>query len=151
MSILSTIQADVKDAMKARDAETTQTLRLLVNALQNAAKDAGTDDLADDEAIQVLTRQKKQCVEAAEAFEGGGAEERAAAERAQIEMIDRYLPAQLGEDELAELVAAAISETGATAPKDMGQVMKALMPKVQGRADGKAVSQAVQSRLASGA
>lgn len=147
MTLLERIQNDVKDAMKARDSERTQNLRMLVNALQRDAKEKRRE-LSEQEEIQVLSRERKQRVEAADAFDQGGAADRAANERAQIELIEVYLPSQLSDVELAELVAAAVSEAGATSPKDMGAVMKVLMPKVQGRADGKAVSGAVQRALA---
>ena len=149
MSILADIQADVTAAMKARDSGTAQVLRLLVSALQLEAKESGVDDLADDAAIRVLSRQKKQCIEAAEAFESGGASERAAAERAQVELIERYLPAQLSSEELTGLVDAAIAEVGATSMKEMGQVMKLVMARAAGRADGSAVSSSVRERLGS--
>lgn len=146
MSLLERIQSDVKDAMRARDAERTLHLRLLVDALQKEAK-TKQRELDEQEEIAVLSRERKQRVEAAEGFEAGGASERAANERGQIELIEQYLPEQLSQQELDRLVAEAVAETGASSPKEMGTVMKALMPKVQGRADGKVVSAAVQRAL----
>ncbi len=146
MELLEQIQADVKDAMRARDTERTTALRMFVAAVQNEAK-AKLRDLSTEEQIAILSREKKKRVEAAELYDQGGAADKAAAERSQIEMLDKYLPAQLGADELAALVAEAVAESGATSPQQMGLVMKALMPKVAGRADGKAVSAAVQSAL----
>jgi uncharacterized protein YqeY len=146
MSLLEQLQSDVKDAMKARDTERVQSLRLFVNAVQNEAK-AKLRDLEDGEVVSVLQREKKKRVEAAEAFEAGGHPDRATAEREQAEMLDTYLPAQLSEAELEDLVRTAIAETGAEGPQAMGAVMKALMPKVAGRADGKAVSSAVNRAL----
>jgi uncharacterized protein YqeY len=146
MSLLEQLQSDVKDAMKARDSERVQNLRLFVNAVQNEAK-AKLRDLEDGEVISVLQREKKKRVEAAEAFEAGGHPDRAAAERDQAAMLDAYLPEQLSERELDELVRSAIVETGAEGPSAMGAVMKAVIPKVAGRADGKAVSAAVNKAL----
>jgi len=146
MALLEQLQNDVKEAMRARDSERTQNLRMLVNSLQREAKDKQRD-LSGAEEIQVLSRERKKGLEAADAFASGGAEDRAAVERTQIQLIEQYLPAQMGDDELERLVAEAVTETGATSPKDMGAVMKALMPKVQGRADGKLVSAAVQKAL----
>ena len=146
MSLLEQLQSDVKEAMKARDADRVQNLRLFVNAVQNEAK-AKLRDLEDGEIVSVLQREKKKRVEAAEAFEAGGHPDRAAAERDQAAMLDTYLPAGLTERELDELVRSAIAETGAEGPQAMGAVMKAVMPKVAGRADGKDVSAAVNKAL----
>jgi uncharacterized protein YqeY len=150
MAIVDQIQQDVKDAMRARDSDRVTALRMLVAALQSEAKAKRLDELPEAEEIAVLTRERKRRVEAATAFEDGGAPERAVVEREQMEMIDAYLPEQLSEDEVHKLVAEAIAETGATTPKEMGAVMKALMPKIQGRADGKVVSGAVNKALAGG-
>jgi uncharacterized protein YqeY len=148
-SLLEQLQSDVKDAMKARDTGRVQNLRLFVNAIQNEAK-AKQRDLDAPEEIAVLQKQKKQRIEAAEAFEAGGHEDRAAEERAQAAILDVYLPEQLSPAELDDLVRSAIAEVGATSPKDMGAVMKAVQPRIAGRADGKAVSGAVQAALRGG-
>jgi uncharacterized protein len=142
-SILERVQADVKDAMRAKDKERTGALRMLVNALQNAAKEGNDDEVA------VLQGERKRRLEAAEVLDKGGRDEAATAERSEAELIEDYLPAQLSDDDLTALVDDAIAESGATEAKDMGNVMKALMPKVGGRADGKRVSAAVRERLAS--
>lgn len=147
MTILERIQSDVKDAMRARDTERTTALRMLVNALQMESKNR-KHDLDDVEEIAVMSRERKKRIEAAEAFESAGADDRAALERAQLTMIEAYLPEQMDAAEIQQLVAAAIAETGADSPAHMGQVMKALKPKVQGRADGKTVSDAVRAALA---
>lgn len=147
MSLLSRIQEDVKTAMRARDTERTTSLRMLVAALQGESK-SKQRDLEQDEEIAVLTRERKKRAEAAEAFAAAGAAERADAERTQIAEIEQYLPEQLSEDEVRQLVEEAVEATGATSPRDMGQVMKALMPKVHGRADGKLVSQTVSRVIA---
>ena len=142
-TILEQVQADVKAAMKSGEKEKVGALRMVANALQNAAKEGNDDEVA------VLQGERKRRLEAAEVLDKGGRDEAATAERAEAEMIEGYLPAQLSDDELAELVAAAVEESGASEAKDMGNVMKALMPKVGGRADGKRVSAAVRERLGS--
>lgn len=145
-TLLERLQADVKDAMKARDAGRVQSLRMFVNSVQNEAK-AKLRDLDDAEVVTVLQREKKKRIEAAEAFESAGHDDRAGAEREQAALLDAYLPEQLAPAELEDLVRSAIAESGATSPSDMGAVMKVLMPKVAGRADGKAVSGAVSQAL----
>lgn len=144
MSILEQVQADVKTAMKVGDKEKVGALRMVANALQNAAKEGNDDEIA------VLQGERKRRLEAAEVLEEGSRDEAAAAERSEAELIEGYLPTQLSDEELGELVAAAIAESGASEQKDMGNVMKALMPKLAGRADGKRVSQAVRDRLSDG-
>ena len=128
--------------MKARDRERAAALRMVVDVLQQDAKLGKGDEVA------VLQRERKKRVEAAEAYENAGRAEQAAAERFEAELIEGYLPQQLSDEELAELVDAAVTETGASEQRQMGQVMSALMPKVGGRADGKRVSAAVRQRLA---
>jgi uncharacterized protein YqeY len=142
MSILEQVQADTRDAMKAGERDRVGALRLLANALQQEAKFGKGDELA------VLRREHKRRVEAAEAYRSGGSEERARAEEAEASLIETYLPAQLSDEELDELVAAGIEEAGASSPADMGKAMAAVMAKVDGRADGKRVSEAVRARLA---
>jgi uncharacterized protein YqeY len=142
------LKADLNTAMKARDELTTATLRMALTAVttEEVAGKAARE-LSDDEVLRVLTREAKKRREAAEAFSGAGRTELAERERAENEVLDRYLPAQLGEDELSELIAGAIAESGATGPRDMGAVMKIVQPKVAGRADGKRVSDEVRRRL----
>jgi uncharacterized protein YqeY len=141
MSVLGQVQSDVRTAMKARDKERASALRLVVDVLQQDAKLGKGDEIA------VLQRERKKRVEAAEAYENAGRAEQAAAERFEAELIEGYLPAQLGDDELAQLVEAAVAETGASEQRQMGEVMSAVMPKVGGRADGKRVSAAVREKL----
>ena len=145
-TLLERLQADTKDAMKARDSERVQTLRLFVNAVQNESK-TKQRDLEDTETVTVLQREKKKRIEAAEAFEAAGHADRAGAERDQAALLDEYLPAQLSDVELDGLVAEAVAETGAEGASAMGAVMKAVMPKIAGRADGKLVSAAVNRAL----
>jgi uncharacterized protein YqeY len=143
MSVLEQVQDDVRSAMKARERDKAAALRLVVDALQQDAKLGKGDEIA------VLQRERKKRVEAAEAYEGAGRAEQAAAERFEAALIEGYLPAQLTDEELDGLVAEAIEETGATEQRQMGQVMSAVMPKVGGRADGKRVSAAVRKKLGS--
>ncbi|HKO36818.1 MAG TPA: GatB/YqeY domain-containing protein [Solirubrobacterales bacterium] len=143
MSVLEQVQDDVKSAMKARDRDRAGALRMIVDVLQKDAK------LGDGDEIAVLQRERKKRVEAAEAYEGAGRAEQAASERFEAELIEGYLPQQLSDEELAELVESAIAETGASEQRQMGQVMSAVMPKVGGRADGKRVSAAVRQKLGS--
>jgi uncharacterized protein YqeY len=144
MSVLEQVQDDVKTAMKARDRERAGALRMIVDVLQKDAK------LGDGDEIAVLQRERKKRVEAAEAYEKADRADQAAAERFEAELIEGYLPQQLSDEELAELVGAAIEETGASEQRQMGQVMSAVMPKVGGRADGKRVSAAVRQKLVDG-
>ncbi len=135
------MQDDAAAALKAGDRERAGALRLIVSELQKAEKDGGGDEIA------VLQRERKRRVEAAEAYEKAGRDDLAQGERREVDLIDPYLPAQLGDDELAAMVDDAVTETGASSPADMGQVMGAVMPKVAGRADGKRVSAVVRERL----
>jgi uncharacterized protein YqeY len=141
MSVLEQVQADVRTAMKAGDRARAGALRMIVDSLQKDAK------LGEDDEVAVLQRERKKRAEAADAYAEAGRDEQAGAERFEAELIETYLPQQLSDAELAELVDAAVSETGASEQKQMGQVMSALMPKVGGRADGKRVSAAVRERL----
>ena len=142
------LRSDLTAAMKARDEVTVRTLRM---ALTSVSKEevAGTTarELSDDEVLTVLTREAKRRREAAEAFAAAGRDEQAEAERAEGAVLDAYLPAQLSDAELGELVTAAIEETGASTPRDMGQVMKVLTPRIAGRAEGGRVAAEVRRRL----
>jgi hypothetical protein len=145
------LKSDLNAAMKARDELTTATLRMALTAVttEEVAGKAARE-LGDDEVLRVLTREAKKRREAAEAFDGAGRVELAERERAEGTVLDRYLPAQLGDDELGELITAAITQSGASGPRDMGAVMKIVQPQVAGRADGKRVSDEVRRRLAAG-
>jgi uncharacterized protein YqeY len=143
MSILEEVQEDVRTAMKAGERDRAGALRMIVDALQKDAK------LGDGDEVAVLQRERKKRLEAVDAYDEAGRAEQAAAERFEAELIEGYLPQQLSDEELAELVGAAVEETGASEQKQMGQVMSALMPKVGGRADGKRVSAAVREKLGS--
>ena len=142
------LRSDLTTAMKARDEVTVRTLRM---ALTSVSKEevAGTTarELSDDEVLTVLTREAKRRREAAEAFAAAGRDEQAEAERAEGAVLDAYLPAQLSDAELGELVTAAIEETGASTRRDMGRVMKLLTPRIAGRAEGGRVAAEVRRRL----
>ena len=141
MAVLQQVQDDAVAALKAGDRDRAGALRLIVSELQKAEKEGAADEVA------VLQRERKRRVEAAEAYEQAGRTDLAATERREVELIDPYLPAQLEDAELGTLVEQAVSETGASSVKDMGQVMSAVMPRVAGRADGKRVSAVVRERL----
>ena len=141
--ILEQVQDDVKTAMKAGEKDKVGQLRMIVNALQQEAKEGKDDEVA------ALQRERQRRLDAAEALREGGRDDAAGAEENEAKLIEAYLPAQLSDEELDELVASAVEESGATEPKDMGNVMKALMPNVAGRADGKRVSGAVKQKLGS--
>ena len=143
MSALEQCQADVRTAMKAGERERAAALRMIVDALQKDAKLGKGDEVA------VLQQERKKRLEAAKAYRDAGRDDRAEAEELEASLIEAYLPQQLSDEELAELVDAAVAETGASEQRQMGQVMSALMPKVGGRADGKRVSAAVRERLGS--
>ncbi|HEU5156023.1 MAG TPA: GatB/YqeY domain-containing protein [Streptosporangiaceae bacterium] len=144
------LRVDLSAAIKARDDVRTRTLRMALTAVTNeevAGKQAR--ELSDDEVIKVLTREAKKRREAAQAFADAGRTEQAAAERAEGEVINGYLPAQLSDEDLSRLVSAAIAETGASGPKAMGQVMKVVRPKVGDRAEGGRVAAEVKRQLGS--
>ena len=143
MSVLEQVQADVRTAMKAGERERAAALRMIVDSLQQDAKLGKGDEVA------VLQRERKKRLEAAEAYRDAGRAEQASVEGLEAELIEAYLPEQLTDQELSDLVEAAIAETGAGEQKQMGQVMSALIPKVGGRADGKRVSAAVREQLGS--
>jgi hypothetical protein len=148
MSLKEQLHADLTTALKARDELRTATLRMALAAITTeevAGKEAR--QLTDDDVITVLTREAKKRREAAEAFDQGGRAELADRERAEGEVIAAYLPAQLTDEELAALVTAAITESGADSPKAMGQVMKMLNPRVAGRAEGGRVAAEVRRQL----
>jgi uncharacterized protein len=142
MSLLDQIQDDVKGAMKAGERERVHALRLIVNELQKAAKEKNGGD-----EVEVLQRERKRRLEAAEAYREGGAADRAEAEEREAEIIGSYMPEQISDEELSAIVGDAVAESGASSPKEMGQVMALVMPQVKGRADGKRVSSAVKERL----
>jgi uncharacterized protein YqeY len=142
VTVIDQVRADMTSAMKTSERERASALRLVLSELQKAAKEGGGDELA------VLRRERKRRLDAAEQFRGGGRPELADREESEAQLIEGYLPAELDDSELDSLISQAISETGAASPKDMGQVMKAVMARVEGRADGKRVSARVREALA---
>ena len=141
LQIADRIRADVTTAMKAGERERVAALRLVLSELQKDAKEGAGDELA------VLRRERKKRREAEEAFRAGGRSEQADAEASEAAVIEQYLPAELSDDELDALVAAAVTETGASSPRDMGRVIKQVMEAAGGRADGKRVSTKVKEAL----
>jgi uncharacterized protein YqeY len=150
MSALKTrLHDDLTTAMRARDELTLATLRMALTAVSTEeVSGKSARELSDDEVLAVLTREAKKRREAAEAYDQAGRAELAQRERQEGEVLARYLPAQLSDEELAELVRGAIAQAGADSPKQMGAVMKVLVPAVAGRADGGRVSAAVRAQLA---
>jgi uncharacterized protein YqeY len=141
MTLADRVKQDLTTAMKAGERDRVGALRLVLSELQKAEKEGSSDEVA------VLRRERKRRQESAAAFRDGGRPELAEAEESEAEVIAAYLPAELSDDELRAIVADAVAETGAASPKDMGQVMKAAMPRVAGRADGRRVSALAQEAL----
>jgi uncharacterized protein len=150
MTIQEEIDADLKSAMRARDAARLSVLRMVKSALTNAAieKVGAAGALSDSEAIGVIRKQVKQRLDSIQSFEMGGRPELAAKERKEIEFLTAYLPKPLGENEIQQIVKEAIAQIGATSKAQMGAVMKTATEKAAGRVDGKTLSQAVQKALA---
>lgn len=149
MGLVEQLQADLTAAMKARDTATTSTLRMVMAAVKNARVAPGQEgEISDEQALDLLSKESKKRREAIEAYQGAGRDELAAKEQAELEVIQRYLPQPLSEEEIAAIVDEAIAATGAGGPSDMGKVMGAVTPKTKGRADGRVVSALVKDRLA---
>jgi uncharacterized protein YqeY len=147
MSLIARLEDELKQAMVTRDAARRDALRLILASLRSAEKELQRP-LHDDEELQVLQRERKRRVEAAEAFRSGGREEQAANEEGELAVLEEFMPAPLSEDELEEIIDDAIAEVGATSMRDLGRVMADVMPQVSGRADGSVVSQLVREKLA---
>lgn len=147
--LIDTIRNDMTEAMKARDKVRLRTLRAVIAAVQEAEV-AGSESktLTDDEVLKVLSAQAKRRTEAAEAFEAGGADDRAADERAEQAVLEAYLPAALTDDELTALIDTMLADGGWSQKADMGQAMKAVNAEVAGRADGRRVAELVKAALA---
>ena len=141
MTVTEQVRTDMTTAMKAGEKTRVGALRLVLAELQKAAKDGGDDELA------VLRRERKRRLEAAAQFRDGGRPELADQEESEAQLIAGYLPAELSDDELDAMITAAIADTGASSPRDMGQVMKAVMAASEGRADGKRTSARVREAL----
>jgi hypothetical protein len=143
------IRADINNAMRAKDQVRLRALRMALTSIQNEEVSGTTaKELSDEEVVKILTREAKKRREAAEAFEAAGRADNAAGERAEGEVLAEYLPAQLSDEELTKLVAAAIAETGASGMPAMGKVMKTVTPRIAGRAEGGRVAAEVKRQLA---
>ena len=147
MSRIETIEDELKEAMKARDAERRDALRLILNALKNSEKELQRP-LSEEEELQVLQRERKKRHEAADAFRGAGRESQAEKEEGELAILEEFMPEPLSEEQLDQIVDDAIAENKATSMRDMGRVMADVMPQIAGRADGSAVSQLVREKLA---
>jgi uncharacterized protein YqeY len=141
VSVLDRVKSDLTSAVKAGEKERVGALRLVLSELRRAEKDGSSDLEA------VLRRERKRRLDAASQFADAGRDELARGERAEAELIAGYLPAEISDEELENLVAGAVERTGASGPKDMGRVMGAVMPEVKGRADGRRVQQQVRQKL----
>ena len=147
MSLIARLEEETKQANLARDTEPRDALRLLLASLRSAEKELQRP-LSDDEELQVLQRERKRRLEAAEAFRAGGRPEQAESEERELAVLKEFMPEPLSEEELEEIVDDAIAENGATSMSDFGRVMADVMPQVSGRADGSEVSQLVKEKLA---
>ena len=147
MSLIARLEDELKQAMVARDSDRRDALRLILSSLRSAEKELQRP-LHDDEELQVLQRERKRRVEAAEAFRVAGRDEQAAGEQRELAVLEEFMPAPLTEEELEEIIDDAIAEVGATSMRDLGRVMADVMPQVSGRADGSVVSQLVREKLA---
>ena len=147
MTLIVRIEDELKEAMRSGETARRDALRLILNALRSAEKELQRP-LQEAEELQVLQRERKRRVEAAEAFRAGDREEQAEAEESELAVLEEFMPEPLAEDELEEIVDDAIAEVGATSMRDFGRVMADVMPQVAGRADGSAVGQLVREKLA---
>jgi uncharacterized protein len=147
MSLIARIEDELQGAMRARDQDRTDVLRLTLSSLRAAEKEVQRP-LKEDEELHVLQRERKRRAEASEAFRSAGREEQAAKEERELAVIEEFMPEPVDEDELERIIDDAIAETGATSLRDLGRVMADVMPQVAGRADGSVVSQLVREKLA---
>jgi hypothetical protein len=147
VTLIAEIKSQLEDAMREGDAARRDTLRLILSSLQGAEKELQRP-LHEDEELQVLQRERKKRVEAAEAFRNAGRDEQADKEEDELDVLEEFMPEPISEDELESIVDDVIAEVGATSMRDIGRVMADVMPQVAGRADGSAVSQIVREKLA---
>ncbi|MFA5159538.1 MAG: GatB/YqeY domain-containing protein [Candidatus Omnitrophota bacterium] len=147
MSLAEQIEKDVIVAMKAKDAVKVSTLRMLKSALGNYLIQVKKDKAEDPEVLGIIAKQAKQRRESVESFEKAGRKDLSEKEKAELAILESYLPKQLTDDELRTAVLNAIATSGAKDPADMGKLMKALMPSIQGKADGKRVQETVKTLL----
>ncbi|MGO3609042.1 MAG: GatB/YqeY domain-containing protein [Enterococcus sp.] len=146
MSLLTTLNEDMKQAMRAKDKETLQVIRMLKASIQNEQIKKG-QDLNEEEELTVLSREMKQRRDSLTEFEKADRSDLADKVKKEIVIVENYLPAQLSEEEIRAIVQEAITKTGATSPKEFGKVMGAVMPKVKGKADGNQVNAVVKELL----
>jgi uncharacterized protein len=147
MSLIARIEGELKEAMRAREQERTDTLRMTLASLRSAEKELQRP-LKDDEELQVLQRERKRRTEAAEAFRAGDRPVQAEKEERELAVIEEFMPEPMSEEDIEQIIDDAIAETGATSLRDLGRVMADVMPQVAGRADGSTVSQLVREKLA---
>ncbi|MGR8826971.1 GatB/YqeY domain-containing protein [Leuconostoc citreum] len=147
MSLLETLNADMKQAMKNKDKEALSVIRMVKSAVMNEEINLG-HTLTTDEELTVLSREVKQRHDSLSEFEKGNREDLAAGIRSELDVLAKYLPKQLSDDEVKAIIQEAITQTGATTPKDMGKVMGIVTPQVKGKADGKLVANLVKAALA---
>ncbi len=146
MGLKEQIMQDMKEAMKSKDSLKVSTLRLLISEIKNKEIEK-RGELSDDEILAVIQKAVKQRKESIEKYKEAGRTDLAEKEEKELKILESYLPQPLSKEELEAIIEEAIKETGATTPKDMGKVMKVVMPKVRGRADGKLVNQMVREKL----
>jgi uncharacterized protein len=147
VTLITRIEEELKEARLERDADRRDALSLILNALRASQKELQRP-LSEEEELQVLQRERKRRVEAAEAFRAGGRDEQAEDEEYELEVLEEFMPEPLAEEEIEEIIDDVISEVGATSIRDMGRVMAGVMHQVSGRADGSVVSQLVKEKLA---
>ena len=147
MSLIGQLEEELREAMRGRDDERRDALRLILSNLRSAEKELQRP-LSEQEELQVLQRERKKRVEAAEAFRSGGRDDQAEKEERELAVLEEFMPAPLSQDELEDIVDDVIAEVGATSIRDLGRVMADVMPQVAGRADGSMVSQLVREKLA---
>jgi uncharacterized protein len=147
VSLIGRLESELKEAMLARDEDRRDALRLVLSSLRGAEKELQRP-LHDDEELQVLQRERKRRLEAAEAFRAAGRPDQAGSEEAELQVLEEFMPEPVEEEELEAIVDSVIAEVGATSMRDFGRVMADVMPQVSGRADGSTVSQLVREKLA---
>lgn len=147
MSLLERLNNDMKQAMKNKEKDRLTTIRMVKASLQNEAIKLGKQELSEEEELTVLSREVKQRKDSLQEFEKAGREDLVEKIQTELKHVEIYMPQQLSEDEVADIVKSAIAETGAASKADMGRVMAVIMPKVKGKADGSLVNKLVQQHL----
>jgi len=147
MSLTNQLNADMKDAMRSKDKETLNVIRMVKASLQNESIKLSKNELSEDEELTILSRELKQRKDSLQEFSSAGRDDLVEKINNEIAILEKYMPEQLSDDELQSIVQKTIQDTGATSIKDMGKVMGALMPKVKGKADGSRVNHLVKELL----